>query len=139
MFKKILVATDGSEQALRASREAAGMAKAFGSEVTLIYVVYLPPMYKTDMGPDLREALVDDGKEILQKSKNEADALGTDAEVKLIREGNPAEVIVKESKSGLYDLIMMGSSGLGRAGALQLGSVSGAVAHDADCSVLIIK
>lgn len=139
MFKKILVATDASEQALRACREAAGMAKAFGSEVTLIYVVYLPPMYKTDVGPGIRETLVDDGKEILQKSKEEADASGIEAKVKLIREGNPAEVIVKESKSGAYDLIVIGSSGLGRAGALQLGSVSVRVADDADCSVLIIK
>lgn len=139
MFKKILVAADGSEQALRACREAAGMAKAFGSEVTLMYVVYLPPMYRTDVGPDLRETLVHDGEQILQRSKEEADASGIDAKVKLIREGNPAEVIVKESKSGAYDLIMMGSSGLGRAGALQLGSVSARITHDADCPVLIIK
>lgn len=139
MFKKILVATDGSEKALRACREAAGIAKVFGSEVTMMYVVYLPPMYKTDLGPGLRETLIDDGEQILRESKAAADASGIDPKVKLIREGNPAEVVVKESKSGEYDLIVIGSSGLGRAGALQLGSVSARVTHDADCSVLIIK
>jgi len=139
MFRKILVATDGSEQALRGCLQAAGMAKAFGSEVTLMYVVYLPPMYEADVGPGFRETLIHDGKQILQKSKEEVDASGIDAKVKLVREGNPAEVIIKESKSGAYDLIVMGSSGLGRAGALQLGSVSARVTHDADCSVLIIK
>jgi nucleotide-binding universal stress UspA family protein len=39
MFKHILVPVDGSETSLHAVAKAAGLAKAFGSEVTAVYVL----------------------------------------------------------------------------------------------------
>jgi len=139
MFKKILVATDGSGKAMRACTEAGRMAKVFGSEVMLLYVVYVPPLYKGDVGQGILDALIEDGKRILDDSKKEAAATGVDAKTKMIREGDPADVIVKEAETGAYDLIVMGSSGLGRARSLALGSVSNTVLHGSTCSVLIIK
>ncbi|MFQ5906125.1 MAG: universal stress protein [bacterium] len=139
MFKKMLVATDGSERAMRACSEAGRMARALGSELTLLYVVYVPPLYTADIGPGIMAALVNDGKRILDESKKMADASGIEAGTKLVREGDPARMIVKEAEAGAHDLIVMGGSGLGRAGALALGSVSNRVSHDSRCSVLIVK
>lgn len=139
MFKKILVATDGSEDATRACREAGRIGKALGSEVTVIHVVYIPPMYRDDVGPAIEETLVEDGKRILENGKKEIDASGVKAKTKLVREGSPAERIVEEAAAGGYDLVVIGSSGLGRAAPLELGSVSAGVSHSSRCSLLIVR
>ncbi len=139
MFKKILVATDGSERAINACREAGRIAKALGSRITIIHIVYVPQLYRGDVGPGILEALTDDGKKILKESKKAADASGVDTEARLVREGNPADVIVRESEQGGYDLVILGNSGLGRTGSLGLGSVTGRVAQEIQCSLLIVR
>jgi len=55
-----------------------------------------------------------------------------------IEYGRPEEKIVAIAKSGCFDLIVMGSRGLGR-GDYALGSVSSKVADCAGCPVLIVK
>jgi nucleotide-binding universal stress UspA family protein len=139
MFKKILVATDGSENAMKACAESGRIGAAMGSEVTVLHVVYIPPMYRDDVGPGIEQTLIEDGKKILESGKIEVDAAGVNAKTKLVREGNPAERIVEEARTGGYDLIVIGSSGLGRAAPLELGSVSGGVSHSSTCSLLIVR
>jgi nucleotide-binding universal stress UspA family protein len=139
MFRKILVATDGSERAIEACRDAGRIAKALGSEITIIHIVYVPQLYRGDVGPSIVEALTDDGRRILNESKKVADASGIDAKTRLAREGNPADVIVKESEQGGYDLVVLGNSGLGRTGSLGLGSVTSRVASEIRCSLLIVR
>jgi len=139
MFKKILVATDGSENAARACVETGRIAKAMDSEVTVAHVVYIPPMYRYDVGPGIERTLIEDGERILEDSKREVGASGIQARTKLIREGNPAERIVEEAEAGSYDLIVVGSGGLGRASALELGSVSAGVSRLSRCSLLIVR
>ena len=50
MFKHILVPVDGSETAQKAVEKAAGLAKAFGSAATVIYVI--DPYPFTGLGSD---------------------------------------------------------------------------------------
>src|SRR5438034_2006710 len=42
MFEKILVASDGSEHAIRAAEVAANLAKPFGAHVTVVNIATLP-------------------------------------------------------------------------------------------------
>jgi nucleotide-binding universal stress UspA family protein len=51
--------------------------------------------------------------------------------------GEPADKIVAEAKEGAYDLIVVGSRGLGPLGQLLFGSVSARVVKTAPCSVLV--
>lgn len=51
---------------------------------------------------------------------------------------NPDEKIVKTAKYGDFDIIVMGSRGLGRRD-FSLGSVSSKVVDKATCPVLIVK
>ena len=53
--------------------------------------------------------------------------------------GDPAFQIVKKAKEGNYQLIIMGSRGLGGIKGLMLGSVSQKVSQLSHCPVLIIK
>jgi len=54
-----------------------------------------------------------------------------------VREGNPADVLVQESKDA--DLLVVGSRGRGGFAALLLGSVSTAVTHHASCPVVVVR
>jgi nucleotide-binding universal stress UspA family protein len=55
-----------------------------------------------------------------------------------LENGDPSEKIVETAKRGSFDIIVMGSRGLGRR-EYALGSVSSKVADNAPCPVLIVK
>lgn len=134
MFSKILVAIDGSENSKRAVERAASLAKFSTTKVTLLSVVYIPPMYRSDLGPELVEILIEDAKKALDSVK----PLFEKYETKIVKDIRPSEAICQEAGKG-YDLIVMGSRGLGKPEAHTLGSVSDEVLHSAPCSVLIVK
>jgi nucleotide-binding universal stress UspA family protein len=54
-------------------------------------------------------------------------------------EGRPSNRIIETAKEGGFDLIVMGSRGLGCIKQFFLGSVSDRVADEAPCPVLIVK
>lgn len=56
-----------------------------------------------------------------------------------ILEGRPADKIVETAKEGGFDLIVMGSRGLGAVKEFFLGSVTDRVADTAACPVSIVK
>lgn len=54
-------------------------------------------------------------------------------------EGRPSNRIIETAKEGSFDMIVMGSRGLGGIKQFFLGSVSDRVADEAPCPVLIVK
>lgn len=139
MFRSILVAVDGSQAATEALEEGIDLARVEGARLTLIsvavqlrhigwpYVVPLPT--EDELG---REA-----QEIVER----AEALvPEDVPVStVVRRGPAAKAILERVESGEHDLIVMGSRGLGAAGALLLGSVSRAVLAHSPVPVLISR
>ena len=134
MFSKILVAIDGSENSRRAAEVSASLEELSKSKVTLLSVIYIPPMYRSDLGPELVDLLIEDAKKALDSVK----PLFEKCETKIVRNIRPSEAICKEAEKE-YDLIIMGSRGLGKPDVHTLGSVSDEVLHNAPCSVLIVK
>ncbi len=57
----------------------------------------------------------------------------------VIRSGDAGREIIAEAESGKYDLIVMGSRGLGAFSRAMLGSVSNKVLNHVDCDVLIVR
>jgi nucleotide-binding universal stress UspA family protein len=57
----------------------------------------------------------------------------------MLSEGRPSDEIIKVADEGKFDLIVMGSRGIGGIKGIFLGSVSDRVADEAKCSVLIVK
>jgi nucleotide-binding universal stress UspA family protein len=78
------------------------------------------------------------GRGILEDGKRRVEANGVDVETRL-EEGHAVEEIVRLSKEGGYDLIVMGARGISRIREILLGSVSESVMHHAACPVLIVK
>jgi nucleotide-binding universal stress UspA family protein len=139
MYQKILVATDGSENARRAIAHAASLAREFRGTITCVYASYVPPIYTPDIGPELMSAIAEEGERILSMSKDVAADQDVPVSTKLLTQGRPAQAICKEAKDGSYDLVVLGVRGTGKVGYNRMGTVSSEVARYAPCSVLIVR
>jgi nucleotide-binding universal stress UspA family protein len=141
MFKKILVPIDGSPNSYRGLRFATGIAEILDAELTLIHVVPEPVPIYTDPGAPAIPAkvyadLLDYAEKLFTKRKKELAAKGVRTKV-LLKRGDPATEILKASKG--YDLIVIGSRGLGSLKRLFLGSVSNSVVQQSKVPVLVVR
>lgn len=141
MFKKILVAIDGSDMSNKAVEIALNMALEQKSKITFIHVgklLAIPDGMILDSIDELYESIRKNGQELLKRGKWLADSNVIDVET-IYAEGDPASEIIKVAKEGMYQLIVLGSRGLGSFKELMLGSVSHRVSQIAPCPVLIVK
>jgi len=139
MFKRILLAVDGSDHALRAAKVAADLARSMKSELRVV-IAYEPiPWYLGE--PNLQDAInarLKDAQNILQKAVASVGDVPDEIHTELI-EGDSAEAIIEVAKTRNSDVIVMGSRGLGRLAGLVLGSTSQKVVSHAPCPVLIVR
>ena len=140
------MALDGSDHADRALDFALDLAHKYSAEIQLLSVVlpcFLPSqsMYliKSEAIDDCVKQLETAFSAVLSKAdekvKKEKPYLKVSTK---LEKGDPGEKIVETAKRGNFDIIVMGSRGLGRR-EYALGSVSSKVADNATCPVLIIK
>ena len=141
MISKILVPVDGSENALRALDHALFLAKSTGAAATAIHVIERPPTVYVESQKLLDELLENYRKEstkILDKCQEAARRAGVEIKT-VIAEGDPASSIVGYADKEGFDLIVIGSRGLGRLKGAVLGSTSNKVLHGTKCTVMITK
>jgi nucleotide-binding universal stress UspA family protein len=141
MIRRMLVPSDGSEGSMGAARYAAGLAKHFDARVTVLHVVEMPriPDYFFRMKEsEIRDEFIEGGKAVLGLTQKVFVQSGIPADVEL-REGRAGDVISRVASEGGFDLIVIGSRGVGLAESMLLGSVSEQVVRKAPCPVLIIR
>ena len=142
MYAHILVAADGSELAGRALDHALGLAKALGSQVTIVTVTEPAALVGGGYGavagtafdpiPELMEAQEEAAKSLLAKAVKTAKAAGIDAKTAYVSDSFPAEGLISTANEVKADLIVMGSHGRRGLGRLLLGSqTSNVLAHTA--------
>ncbi|KUG03519.1 universal stress protein family [hydrocarbon metagenome] len=139
MFKNILVLVDGSEYSINAARAAASMADQYSGKLTMLHVVG-KSFSKTTM-PDLEQEIAglrSEGSQILS-SAIAATGKSEDQVEAILSWGNPLDIILEEVQDKNYDLIVMGSRGLGAIKGLLMGSVSERISRSVKCPVLIVK
>lgn len=149
MFRRILLAVDGSKHAMRAAVAAIDLAQQYGSALDVITVVKKP---STEISEQLRhymavenipatlEEMVDRrSQEILAQVEDHARKKGLSEIRKVAKLGQPARTIVDHAAQIGADLIVMGSRGLGDIEGLLLGSVSHKVSTLAKCSCLTVR
>ncbi len=142
---KILAATDGSELSFKALKEAASIASMINGEVAIIYVED-PVPHPDDKGYYFSEDSLkqyearrkEDREKILGEAEQIFQAKGLPFNT-VVKKGRPADIIKKVASEEGYDLIVLGSRGLGGLNQLLLGSVSNAVAQQSESSVLIVR
>jgi nucleotide-binding universal stress UspA family protein len=138
---KILLATDGSEDAELAARVAADLTKRTAAELHLShawrplpYYAY-PSLVPEEYHPPYKEG----AKKLLDEQVGRIErAGGTVAESHLVT-GRPAEAIIELGEEIDAGLIVVGSRGHGPVGRLVMGSVSEGVVHHAHCPVLVVR
>lgn len=133
---RIVVGIDGSEECKPALRWAARAAEAFGAQLELVAAWNYPAAYGWSAIPEGWSPR-DDMRQLAQQTVHSV--FGSDRpEVLelLLCEGNPAQILVDQSKDAL--MLVVGSRGHGGFAGLLLGSVSASVAEHATCPVLVV-
>ena len=139
MFKRILVAVDGSEHAIKATHLAGDICRAMGADLSVVTVFDPIPNYLGE--PFIQGALtkrMEPAQAILNEARDQVGKIPGDLETDML-EGPPAETILKLLESRKTDLVIMGTRGLGRLGGLVLGSQSQKVVQHAPCPVLLVR
>jgi len=146
MYKKILVATDGSENSKHAMNYAMETAAKWNAELLILTVIprslsYLTPLdgtpvYIPQFDEDLKNAYLSINKqaaETVMKGQPEI-------EVRiLLKKGRPGEVIIDVADKEDVDLVVVGSRGLGGISGWVLGSTSRHVVDCCKMPVLVVK
>jgi nucleotide-binding universal stress UspA family protein len=141
-MKKILVAIDGSAHCAKAIAETINLAVFQKAEVTVLTVMEDTPsfsyMVPSDIIAKVRDNIEVNAKRILVEAEQRFRENGIAVKTKLAK-GHPADEICSEANKGNYDLVVLGSRGLGGLTELFLGSVSSKVAHCVKPSIFIVK
>ncbi|MDD2473892.1 MULTISPECIES: universal stress protein [Methanomicrobiaceae] len=141
MFRKILVAIDGSEPANRALEEAIGEAGVWNAEVHVVYVVESGLFSSLPMDNTLEvmySVLQKEGKEVLEAARKKADAAGVSLTTHL-GQGHAGSQIVALAKELGVDLIMLGSYGKSGVDRLLLGSVTDYVVRNSSITTTVVR
>ncbi len=141
---RILLATDGSEEAELAALRAVELADATESELHLVHVGVVPSFlvsYPATLGYDgkLYEQVQVRSRELLRKQSWRVKAAGGIMAGAHLRMGAVALEIVALAEELGADLIVMGSRGLGGVRRVLMGSVSDSVVRHAHCPVMIVR
>jgi len=148
MISKILVPTDGSGTAKKATKYAVELAKQTGATIMFVGVIdkrgYLAQSIPATASPTrLMETVEDYLRQAAESYLKEAERLcganGVQSR-KVIRSGHPVEEIIKEAEKSKMDLIVIGSHGKSAIKAAVLGSVTFGVIHkETKIPVLVVR
>jgi nucleotide-binding universal stress UspA family protein len=141
---RILLATDGSEEAELAALGAVDLADATDSELHVVHVGVVPIFLKSYPGTlgyerRLYEQIEEISRELLRKQSWRVKAAGGTVAGTHLRMGAVDLEIVALAEELQADLIVMGSRGLGGVRRALMGSVSDSVVRHAHCPVLVVR
>jgi nucleotide-binding universal stress UspA family protein len=141
IFTKMLLATDGSDNANRAADAAISLAQALSlSSITIVHIVTSPPSESRMVQAkfDVHSLLEEESRTLISTTLGRCDAAGITYTLK-VAIGDPAQEILTHVQKEKVDLVVIGSRGLGTLKGVLMGSVSQKIAHLAPCPVLIVK
>lgn len=143
-YTKILAAIDGSKNSLKALSHAAAMARFFDAELCILYVSAFSQQLPL---PDQIQ-----GSKISQFSPSQPEIFAKQVMAEALQcvpegirvqthdePGEPRIVITEFAEQNGYDVIVLGSRGLGAISGLLMGSVSSYVIYKAKCPVMVVK
>jgi nucleotide-binding universal stress UspA family protein len=145
---KILLATDGSEEAQLAFASAAELSEKTASELHVVYVGHMPLVsYEspgaTTLDPDLsgrmQEGAEQEARRKLDEQVQRVGQSGGEVAGIHARLGRPDAQIVGLADELGVGLIVLGSRGLGPLRRALMGSVSDSVVRHAHCPVLVVR
>ena len=139
MYQHILLAADGSENSLRAAKEAVNIAKGNAqSTVTVIFVIDMVKVKTEVLHANSNESLYMERRQKLVPIEQLLKEQQVSYKVEMIH-GDPGPEIIKYANSQNIDLVIIGSRGLNSLQEMVLGSVSHKVMKRVQCPAMIVK
>lgn len=139
---KILLATDGSEDAATATRAAVDLANRSGSELHVVHAFeFIPPREYMSVALRLRppSGFRQQGRGVLDEQVERIEEAGGTVASARLWQGPPVDQILYASEEIDVGLVVMGRRGLGGVRRLLLGSVSEGIVHNAHRPVLVLR
>jgi nucleotide-binding universal stress UspA family protein len=137
-IKKILVPLDGSSNSFRGLDTAIHMARECQATITGLYVAGIVKPRTSDPITPLEKILLEHAQKIMKKAKITAARKGI-LFFDRVSYGDDGKRIVEVAEKQNFDLIVIGSRGMGSAKELFLGSTSNYVLHKSKKPVLVVK
>jgi nucleotide-binding universal stress UspA family protein len=154
--KKILYATDLSENARYAFGYAASLANRYSAGITILHVledrsVYSDSLVISMLGQEKwKELRASNEQKVLQTLRERLEKFCQEISRELpscpfttddiiVKVGNPVEEILQEAETGNYDLVIMGTHGHGVFADAMIGSTSRRVLRRSRKPVLIVR
>ena len=153
MYTKILLTTDGSENAERAGKHALWIANVSGADILVLNVfeVYTPSMAILPLSTlpgsneDLYEPLKDEAENIAENFRLKLESLMLSQDFKnniristRVRDGKAYQEILRTIDEEDIDLVVMGASGRHGLDRITLGSVTERVVRESKVPVMVI-
>jgi nucleotide-binding universal stress UspA family protein len=147
-FKKIMVATDGSDSSRLAADKGIELARLSGGMIYAVCVVstaslsmygdYFSSMNVNPYWELIYETLKNQGQQAVDYVKGLGEMKGINVESVLL-EGYPADELIRYAEENKIDLIVMGTLGKTGLDRLLLGSVAGNVVRHSKVPVMIVR
>lgn len=151
MFKRILLATDGSQLSARGEKQAIKLGKALRIPITAVHVVESYHQRLTDeedgfaipvisvFKKDFEERAAARAKKILDPVKEAANKVGVRCNAIAVAGDYPFEAIIKQARKSKCDLIVMASHGRSGIRSVLLGSETAKVLTHSRIPVLVVR
>lgn len=141
-LRRILVAVDGSDHALRAVRHMLAEKDAYRDPIHLVLVNVQASVVSGAVKMFLEPAQIDrfhreEGEAALAGARDLVTAAGVSAEHHILV-GDPAENLTRLARDTGCRQIVMGTRGLGAISGMLLGSVAAKVVHRSEVPVLLV-
>ena len=148
MYKKILVATDGSELAQKAVRSGAELAKNLGSSLTIVTVTEKWPLVEAAAQAELG---IDDpagqyeriaqaqGEQVLAAAGQIVSEIGLTCEKIHVKNTQPATGVIETAVEANADLIVVASHGRRGLSRILLGSVANEILVRSSVPVMVYR
>lgn len=147
MYKRIVVAVDGSETSGKALDEATKLAREMSSIILLLHVCEEMPVMWEPEGMNMMlmqnslKAIADAGNELLEMHRKRLAEQGVTVETKLVETygGRIGSVISEEAQKWHADLLVVGTHGRKGIAHFLIGSVAEDVTRTASMPVLLVR
>jgi nucleotide-binding universal stress UspA family protein len=148
---RILLGTDGSEDAAFAARTAVNLANKTGSELHIVYVEEMPRRLYSSEVTSIEELIDPEFEEKMRRHAEAAASQLLEEQLQKIKEaggqiaqahakfGRPDAEIVRLAEELDAGIVVVGSRGHGGVRRVLLGSVSDSVVRHAHCPVLVVR
>jgi len=130
---------DGSANSIRGINEAISLARQSQGVITGIHVLpEFPPSYEINL-KSYRAQLSKQAKKFMESAKISSARHGIEFNQKIASSKNAVDTIVGFARKNKFDVIVIGSRGLGSPKAHYIGSVAHGIVNNSKTPVLIVK